>query len=263
MGKAGRELVIKRLAELKESLRLDFIIVNGENSAHGFGITPQIAEDFFKSGADVITTGNHAFNKKELVPFLERNPYIIRPYNFPSGVPGKGFSVISNEKGQKVLVIQLMGRLFMPENVDCPFQKLDEILASYNLGRNIDAIIVDFHAEASSEKMSFGWYASSRVSLVAGTHTHVPTNDAMIWNGTGYITDAGMCGCFKSVIGMDKSEPILRFTKALKNEHFTPSNDGEASLCGVIIETDNKTGLCKNISSFIEGGELKKVTPCF
>jgi hypothetical protein len=249
VGRSGRDAVFNNIEAIREKFRPDVFIVNVENSAHGFGATPGICRDFLSKGVDALVMGNHTFKHKELMSFLDENKRIIRPMNFPASLPGKGFIEIEAPSGKKLLIVQVLGRVYM-EAVDCPVQSLDNLLKNYTLGKNIDAIFVDIHAEATSEKQALGHYLDGRVSAVAGTHTHVPTADARILkNGTAYITDVGMCGDYDSVIGSDKEEPINR----LINRHSTgrlSASKGKGTVYGVFIETDDKTGLGKSIELF-------------
>lgn len=262
IGRPGRDAVAKHMPELKANLRPDVVILNGENSAHGVGITSDICKEFYQYGVDVITTGNHVWDQREIIPYIDRDPKLLRPINFPRGTPGKGFNIHELPGGRKVLVINAMGRVFM-DDLDDPFAIMNDILNTYRLGGSVNAIFVDFHAEATSEKMGMGHYLDGRVSCVVGTHTHVPTADAQILpNGTAFQTDAGMTGDFDSVIGFKKEIPILRFTRKMPTERFTPS-EGEATVCGIFVETDDKTGLAKNIGPVRVGGRLKPEKPAF
>ena len=256
MGRAAREAVIQAMPRLRNTHHLDFVIVNGENSAGGFGITSKIADALFDSGVDVITTGNHVFDQTEVQGYLDREPRILRPINFPNGTVGRGVGLFS--VGEKnILVVNAMGQLFM-ESLDCPFERVERELANCPLRDMADAIIVDFHAEASSEKMAMGHHCDGKATLVVGTHTHVPTADTQILpNGTAYQTDAGMCGDYDSVIGMQKDEPLNRFVTKMRNGRMQPA-DGPPTLCGVIVETDERSGLAKNIVPFREGGRLAR-----
>ena len=259
VGRSGREVVLQHLPELRRRLRLDFVVVNGENAARGFGITRKICDDLFEAGADVITGGNHSWDQREALAFIDSEPRLLRPLNFPPGTPGRGLGLF-NAGGRKVLVINAMGRLFM-DPLDDPFRAIEEALARYRLGGSVDAIIVDFHAEATSEKMALGHALDGRVSLVVGTHTHVPTADAQILpGGTAYQTDAGMCGDYNSVIGMDKQVPIERFTRKLPTERLAVAQ-GPATLCGVFLETDDRTGLALRVEPIRLGGRLQEQLP--
>lgn len=250
VARAGREAVLNNLSTLKEQYKPDAIVVNIENAAHGFGATPGICRDFLEAGVDALITGNHVWNQRDLIPFLNDCKKIIRPLNYPDANPGRGFAEINLANGKKLLIIQVVGRLFM-EAVDCPVQAVEKVLKSYNLGRNVDAILVDIHAEATSEKLSFGYYLDGRVSVVAGTHTHVPTADARVLpNGTAYITDVGMCGDYDSVLGFDKEEPINRLLHKFSGGRLSPAK-GHGSLYGILVETDNASGLAKSIEQIV------------
>lgn len=247
VARSGREVVSKNLARIRSELKADVILVNVENSAHGFGVTPGICRDFIAKGADVLITGNHFLNQREIISYLQECPVIIRPANIPEENSGRGFTVFELADGRKILVIQVLGRLFM-EAVDCPVQAIDKILKSYVLGKNIDAIFIDIHAEATSEKLSLGYYLDGRVSCVAGTHTHVPTADARVLPlGTAYITDVGMCGDYDSILGFTKEAPINRLRRRFTAERLEPAN-GSGTLYGILIDTDDKTGLAKSIT---------------
>lgn len=248
VGRSGRDAVVNNAYRLKKELNLTALIVNGENAAQGRGITPKICEEFFKAGVDCITTGDHIWDQKEIIPFIEEEKKLIRPANYPPMAPGRGVSLL-DVNGKKVLVINLMGRVFMGDALDCPFRTVDNLLEGYLLGRNVDAIVVDLHAEATSEKMAMGHYLNGRVSLVVGTHTHVPTADVKILSqGTGYQTDMGMTGDYNSIIGVKKEEPLNRFLTRVPRDHYT-SADGKATLSGVIVDL-NTDGTCKSIERF-------------
>jgi metallophosphoesterase (TIGR00282 family) len=236
---------------------LDFIVANGENAAGGFGITPAICEEFFKAGVDAITTGNHLFDQSEIVPYLAQEKRLLRPLNYPDATPGAGANIYAAKAARKVAVLHVMGQIGMHESLDCPFAAANKALANLRLGKDADAIILDIHAEATSEKYAMGHWLDGRVSLVVGSHTHVPTNDAHILkNGTAYQTDAGMCGDYDSVIGMKKETPIRRFTtKILKGPRMEAAS-GEATVCGIIVETDDKTGLASTVEAVKVGGIL-------
>lgn len=255
VGRSGREVVLAHLARLRHQLRLDAIVVNGENAAGGFGITAAICQDFFAAGADLITTGNHLFDQRELIGHIDSEPRLIRPLNMAPGTPGRGVGEVRLADGRRLVVIQLMGRLFMG-SFDDPFRALDEVLAKTPLGSSVQAIMVDIHAEATSEKMAIGHAADGRVSMVAGTHTHIPTADAWILpGGTAYISDVGMTGDYDSVIGMDKDNAIRRFRSDVPGPRLTPTL-GEATLCAVLLETDDRTGLARVIEPIRFGGWL-------
>ncbi len=260
VGRTGREAVVAALPGLRAALGLDFVVVNGENASHGFGLAPAMAEAFFAAGADVITLGNHAWDRKELLGYIETQPRLIRPANYPPGTPGHGSVVAELTDGRRVLVVQVLGRLFMEPNDD-PFRVTAELLGRHRLGGTVNAIVADFHGEATSEKMAYGHSFDGRVSLVVGTHTHVPTADTQILpGGTAYQSDSGMCGDYDSVIGMDKGAAAARFWKRVPGERLAPS-EGVASLCGVFVETDAKTGLAVRAEAFRMGGRLSPIMP--
>ena len=246
VARSGREAVLNNIGRIREEYRPDVLILNVENAAHGFGVTPGICRDFLEKGADILVTGNHFLNQREIVPFLDDCKKIIRPANIPDTNPGKGFVIHELADGRRIMVIQVLGRLFM-EAVDCPAQTVDNLVKNYNLGKNIQAILVDIHAEATSEKLSLGYYLDGRVSCVAGTHTHVPTADARILSsGTAYITDVGMCGDYNSVLGFDSAAPINRLLRRYTADRLTPAN-GQGTLYGIFVETDDATGLALSI----------------
>lgn len=259
MGRSGRDAISKHLPVLKKKLGIDVAIVNGENSAHGVGITEVICKEMYEAGADVISTGNHIWDQREIIPYIARDPKLLRPNNFPKGTVGSGHYLHTTGEGQKILVINSMCRLFM-DPLDCPFAATDEILRDYAIGRNVDAIFVDLHGEATSEKNAFGHYFDGRITAVVGTHTHMPTADQMIYpKGTGYQSDAGMTGDYDSVIGVRKDISIHRFVKRTPSERMVPA-DGEATLCGTFIETNAK-GLCARIEPVIVGPRLHNRIP--
>ena len=255
VGRSAREVVIKQIPEIRRNFSLDFVIVNGENAAGGFGITEKICEDFFSSGIDCITTGNHVWDQKELFDYIKDENRLLRPINYPEETPGKGFEIFPNQLG-RVLVVNVMGRLFM-ESLDDPFNAIEKVLDENPLGVTCDAIIIDIHAETTSEKTAMGHFCDGRVSLVVGTHTHIPTADHQILPyGTAYQTDAGMCGDYDSVIGMEKTEPIRRFVEKTPGGRFNPAQ-GSPTLCGVIVET-SPDGLSEAIEPFRLGGILSQ-----
>jgi metallophosphoesterase (TIGR00282 family) len=260
VGRAGRTAVVEKLPALKRSLALDFVVVNGENAAGGFGITEQICNQLYAAGVDVITTGNHVWDQRETSGFIDRHPRLLRPDNFPPGTPGRGCGLFESAGGKRVLVVNVMGRLFM-DALDDPFAAAARRLSGYRLGETADAILVDVHAEATSEKGAMGHFLDGKVSAVVGSHTHVPTADARILSGgTAYMTDAGMCGDYDSVIGMDKVVPVLRFTTKLPTERMVPAM-GPATLCGLFVETDDATGLARQARAFRQGGVLAPEGP--
>lgn len=260
VGRNARDAVIALLPELRRKYNLDAIIVNVENAAHGFGVTAQICDDFYKAGADCLTTGNHVWDQREIIAYIERDPKLLRPMNYPEGTPGKGAYIIQTAKGDKILVACIMARLYM-ETLDDPFAAADKLCKQHRLGKDVNAIFVDFHGEANSEKMAMGHYLDGRASFVVGTHTHVPTADAHIMvKGTGYMTDAGMCGAYNSVIGMDTSLAVGRFVRKVPGEKLFPA-DGPVTVCGLIAEIDGKTGLCTKVEPFRQGGILSQAMP--
>ena len=255
VGRSGRDAMEKYLPDLIRDQGLDFVIVNGENAAAGFGITRKICNQFFDLGVDVITGGNHSWDQKEAMGFIDSEKRLLRPLNFPKGTPGLGANVYQTTAGKKVLVLNAMGRIFM-DALDDPFAAIEAELGRYKLGSTVDVIVVDFHGEATSEKMAMGHFVDGRASLSIGTHSHVPTADAQILpGGTAYQTDAGMCGDYNSVIGMQKEEPLRRFTRKISGGRFVPA-DGEGTVCGVVVKTDNKTGLALSIEPVRLGARL-------
>lgn len=256
VGRDARDAANAAIPQLKKDMALDAVIVNAENAAHGFGLTPQICNDLYAAGADAVTTGNHIWDQREIIPHIERDHKLLRPLNYPENTPGRGSTVIETPRGGKILVVNVMARLFM-DALDDPFAAMDKLLKFHRLGGDVQAIIVDFHGEASSEKQAMAYHLDGRVSLVVGTHTHVPTADARILpKGTGYQTDAGMCGCYDSVIGMEASLAVAKFVRKMPGERLRPA-EGPVTLCGVVIETDDRTGVCKSIAPFRQGGVLK------
>ena len=246
VARAGRDVVLENIKNIREQYKIDVMLVNVENAAHGFGVTPGICRDFLEKGADVLVLGNHFLNRREIAPFLEECKTIVRPANIPEGNVGRGFTTYELVDGRKILVIQVLGRLFM-EAVDCPVQTIDKILQTNSLGRQVQAVFVDIHAEATSEKLALGYYLDGKVSCVAGTHTHVPTADARVLpKGTAYITDVGMCGDYNSVLGFDVQAPINRLKRHYVDDRLTPAK-GKGTLFGIFVETDDKTGLAKEI----------------
>ena len=262
VGRAGRTAVTERLPGLIRDWALDCVVVNGENAAGGFGITEEIYRELCDAGADAITLGNHAWDQREALVFIERAPRLIRPANFPKGTPGRGAALVEIRNGKRVLVINAMGRVFMTP-FDDPFAVIARELGACPLREAADAIVVDFHCEASSEKQAVGFFCDGRASLVVGTHTHVPTADYQILaGGTGYMTDAGMTGDYDSIIGMQKEEPMRRFTSGIPSGRFEPAL-GVATLSGVAIETDDATGLATKIAPVRIGGRLAPALPEF
>lgn len=260
VGQAGRKAVAERLPGLIKRFRLDFVVVNGENATHGFGISEKHCEMLIEAGADCITLGNHAFDQKEALVFIARQPRLVRPLNFPKGTPGRGAAMLEARNGAQVLVVNALGRVFMNE-MDCPFRAIDAELTACRLKHGADAIFVDFHAEATSEKQALGVFLDGRVSGLAGTHTHTPTADARILPaGTAYMTDAGMCGDYNSVLGMDSEEPVHRFLTRIPKDRFQPA-EGAGTLCGFAIEIDDRTGLASMAHPLRIGGVLAPIEP--
>ncbi|MEE2746099.1 MAG: TIGR00282 family metallophosphoesterase [Pseudomonadota bacterium] len=256
VGKAGRNAIFTQLPELQETCQPDLLILNGENAAHGFGITKKICLEFFNHGIDVITLGNHAWDRKDIIEYIKEEQRLVRPLNFPENTPGNGLVVLNTDKGHKVLVAQVMGKLFMSP-VEDPFKSISECIKQYLLGVDVDCIILDVHAEATSEKMAIGHFLDGKVSMVVGSHSHIPTADAQILpNGTAYQTDAGMCGDYDSVIGMKKEGALNRFLNQTPKTLLEPA-EMEATVCAVFVETDDSTGLAKRVRSIRIGGRLE------
>ncbi|MFD2056300.1 YmdB family metallophosphoesterase [Mesorhizobium calcicola] len=263
VGKTGRTAVWEQLPGLISDFKLDFVIVNGENAAGGFGITEEIFRETIAAGADVVTTGNHVWDQRDALAFAPREERFLRPSNFPKGTPGRGSGVYIARTGARVLVANIMGRVFMHPELDDPFQAGERELAACPLGEQADAVIIDFHAEATSEKMCFAHFVDGRASLVVGTHTHQPTGDHQILNGgTGYISDAGMCGDYDSSLGMDKEEPLNRFLSKVPKGRFEAAT-GPATLCGVGVDISDRTGLTERIAPFRRGPRLEETAPSF
>jgi 2',3'-cyclic-nucleotide 2'-phosphodiesterase len=260
MGRSGREAIRRHLPELRQTLALDLVVVNAENAAGGYGLTERLAGELYEYGADILTTGNHVWDQKEIIPYIARDPRVLRPANFPKDTPGAGWRLHELADGRRVLVVNLMGRLFM-EALDDPFARLDEILSGCCLGVEAAAIVVDFHAEATSEKMALAHFADGRVSAVLGTHTHVPTADHQILpHGTGYHTDAGMCGDYDSVIGIEKAPSVQRFVTKMPQGKI-PAAEGDGTLCAILLETDDSTGLARRVAPVRVGGRLAPSVP--
>ncbi|EFL87795.1 TIGR00282 family metallophosphoesterase [Ahrensia sp. R2A130] len=261
VGKTGREAVYNRLPKIRDRLSVDLAIVNGENAASGFGITRKIYQATLDAGADVVTTGNHVFDQKEVLNWASEEDRFLRPANWPGGVPGRGSTMVETNDGRRVLVANIMGRVFMHPELDDPFKAAEDILAAAPMGDVVDAIVIDFHAEATSEKQCFGHFVDGRASLVVGTHTHIPTADHQVLvGGTGYLSDAGMCGDYDSSLGMDKEEPLNRFLTKVPKGRMEPAS-GEATVCGVLVVTDDSTGLATGVEPLRVGGRLAEVWP--
>lgn len=265
LGRAGREAVAAALPRLREALRIDLAVVNGENASHGFGLAPDMAQALFAAGADVVTLGNHAWDRKEMVGFISNEPRVIRPLNFPPGTPGLGHFTVALADGRRAMVVNVMGRLFM-DAMDCPFRSSAELFARNRMGPRAaggmaDAILVDFHGEATSEKMAFAHSFDGNVSVVVGTHTHCPSADHQILpGGTAFQSDAGMCGDYDSVIGMEKTGAAARFWRKMPGERLAPA-DGAATVCGLFVETDDATGLARRVEPVRQGGRLSQALP--
>ncbi len=255
VARSGREALIQHLPELKKKLEPDVVIVNGENAAHGIGINEKICVEMFDNSVDIITLGNHTWDQREVIPYIQREPRLIRPVNYPAGTPGNGYIIHTLRDGRKILVVNAMARLYM-DPMDDPFAAMNELVTKYPLMKSVHASFLDFHGEASSEKMAMAHYLDGRISCVVGTHTHIPTADAQIFpKGTAYQTDAGMTGDFNSVIGMRTEVPIQRFTRKFSIDKLSPA-DGEGCVCGIFVETDDKTGLAKSIVPVRKGARL-------
>ena len=261
MGRAGRAAVAERLPKLREDWKLDFVVVNGENASSGMGLTAAHAKVLLDAGADVLTLGDHAFDQKDMLSFIEREPRIVRPLNFAKNAPGRGHGLFTDQRGRKVMVCQVLGQVFMKRAFDDPFSAMDAVLRSHPLGGQAQMILVDVHCEATSEKMAMGHFCDGRASLVVGTHTHVPTGDAQILpGGTAFQSDAGMCGDYNSVIGMDKGEPMRRFVTGMPKGRFQPAL-GDATLSGVMIASDDRTGKATSVTMVRQGGRLAQAGP--
>jgi len=262
VGRTGRSIVSERLPGLIADWKLDLVVVNGENAAGGFGITEAIYNELIDAGADAITLGNHAWDQREALVFIERAPRLIRPVNYPKGTPGRGAALVETKNGQRALVINAMGRVFM-DALDDPFAAVERELAACALKSGADAIVLDMHCEATSEKQSMGYFVDGRVSLVVGTHTHCPTADHRIMPGrTAFVSDVGMTGDFESVIGMVKDEPLNRFLRKIPGAKFEPAT-GAATLCAIAVETDDATGLAARVGAVRLGGILEEARPKF
>ena len=261
VGRSGRSALISRLGGLRQAWKLDFIVVNAENATSGVGLSPDHATALLDAGADVLTLGDHAFDQRDMAAFIDREPRILRPLNYAAAAPGAGARVFEASRGRKVLVAQVLGQVFMKRPYADPFSAIDRVLRAHPLGGMVAASLVDIHAEATSEKMGMGHFCAGRASVVVGTHTHVPTADAMILpGGTAYLSDAGMCGDYDSVIGMEKDEPMRRFVTGMGKGRFTPAG-GEATLSGLFVETDDRTGKAARAVAVREGGLLAPAAP--
>jgi metallophosphoesterase (TIGR00282 family) len=260
MGRSGREALQKHLPEIKSKLKPDVVIVNGENSTNGAGITDKVCKQYYEWGVDCITTGNHVWDQREIIPYIDRDKSLLRPINFPTGTPGNGLFKFKISDGQTITIVNAMGRLFM-DTLDDPFQGIIEALKNEKLGKTTNAIFIDFHAETTSEKMSFAHFLDGKVTAVVGTHTHVPTADAQILNGgTAYLSDAGMTGDYDSVIGVEKEIAMHRFIRKMPGERMRPAK-GPGTLCGCLIVSNDKTGLAQSIEPLRVGGRLSPAWP--
>ena len=260
VGRSGRHVVSERLPALRERWRLDLVVVNGENAAGGFGITEAICDEILGAGADVVTLGNHSFDQREALVFIERQPRLLRPANYPPGTPGRGATVVETARGARVLVVNVMGRIFL-DALDDPFAAAEREIGACPLGAAADAVIVDVHAEATSEKQALGHLLDGRASLIVGTHTHVPTADHRVLpGGTAYCSDAGMCGDYDSVLGMQKDEPVRRFVQKTPGSRLEPAT-GAGTLSGICVETDDATGLAVHVMALRLGPHLEEAWP--
>lgn len=257
MGRAGRQAMIDGLRPLKAETGADFAVVNAENATSGAGLSVDHAKALLDAGADCLTLGDHAFDQREMLSFIDKEPRILRPLNFAKAAPGAGHRLFRLSDGRAVLVLVALGQIFMKRPFDDPFSAVDRVLSAHPLGGQAGAVITEMHAEATSEKMAMGHFCDGRASLVVGTHTHVPTADAQVLpGGTAYQTDAGMCGDYNSVIGMDAAEPLRRFVTGMGKGRFVPAT-GPATLAGVLVETDDATGRARGAAMVRRGGRLQ------
>jgi metallophosphoesterase (TIGR00282 family) len=262
VGRAGRDAITERLPGLIAEHSFDFVVINGENASHGRGLTEGHYNDLRAAGADVVTLGDHAWDQRDTQSFIAREPHLLRPINFAPGVPGRGANLVEGRNGHRVLVVNAHGRVFM-NPVDDPFRAVEAAIAACPLGEQADAVVVDFHTEATSEIQAMGFFLDGRATLVVGTHTHIPTADARILKGgTALMADAGMCGDFDSIIGVEVDEPLNRFLTGIPQGRFTPA-EGEATICGVAVETDAKSGLARTVTPLRIGGTLSQSLPVF
>ena len=256
VGRAGRDAIADNLPRIKLERKIDLAIVNSDNASGGFGLNRNSYLELNQNGGDVITGGDHIWDQKEISTFINIEKNILRPLNFPNSNPGKGALIFTTKSQKNILVIHLLGQVFIKNNLNCPFEAVDNVLKNYQLGKNIDAIIVDFHAEASSEKMAMGKFLDGRVSAVFGSHTHIPTNDFHIMKkGTAYHSDSGMCGDYDSIIGMEEDVPLKSFLTKRKVGKMKPAKNSP-TFCATYVEIDDKTGLAKKIEALKIGGTL-------
>ncbi len=260
VGRTGRKAIEKYVPKLKSELNLDLVITNVDNASGGFGINQNTCDELIKIGVDVMTGGDHIWDQKDTIGFINNQSNLLRPLNFPKHTPGKGTVIFTTKNGKRILIIHLLGQVFIKNNLNCPFEMVEELLKNYQIGKNIDAIIVDMHAEATSEKMAMGKFLDGKVSAVVGSHTHIPTNDFHIMKqGTAYQTDTGMCGDYNSIIGMQEGVPLKSFLTKRRVGKMEPAT-GEATFCATLIETDDKTGLAKKIEAIKLDGTLMNQT---
>ena len=260
VGKSGRQAIIENLTKLRTDWALDFIVVTGENATNGAGLSAAHAKDLLDAGADCLTLGDHAFDQRDMMQFIDKEPRIIRPLNFSKVAPGRGAAIFTTQRGKKILVTQVLGQVFMKRPFDDPFSNIDAVLNKHRISSQLQ-ILVDVHCEATSEKMGMGHFCDGRASVVVGTHTHVPTGDAQILpKGTAFQADAGMCGDYNSVIGMDTAEPMTRFVTGMSKGRFQPAQ-GEATLSGLFVETDDATGKATSVKMVRHGGRLEQSGP--
>ena len=255
VGSSGRKAIKEYVPKLKSEHDIDLVIANVDNASGGFGVNKNACDELCSYGVDALTGGDHIWDQKETMSFINSYENLLRPLNFPQGTPGRG-AIVASANGKKILIVHLLGQVFIKNNVNCPFQSAEELLKNYQIGQNIDAIIVDFHAEATSEKMAMGRFLDGKASFVVGSHTHIPTNDFHIMKaGTAYQTDAGMCGDYHSVIGMQEDVPLKSFLTKRRVGKMQPAKN-EATFCATLVEIDNKTGLATKIEALKLGGTL-------
>ena len=261
VGRAGRRAVADTLPRLRDEWRLDFVVVNGENASGGMGLTGDHARLLLDAGADCVTLGDHAFDQRDMLQFIENEPRVIRPINFAKDAPGRGAAIFDAGRGRRILVAQVLGQVFMKRPFDDPFSAIDAVLRRHPPGGQVQAAMVDMHCEATSEKVGMGHFCDGRASAVVGTHTHIPTADAQVLpGGTAYQSDAGMCGDYDSVIGMEKAEPMRRFVTGMSKGRFQPAL-GDVTLSGLFVETDDKTGKAVRCAMVRQGGRLEQAAP--
>ncbi len=261
VGRSGRKAIVERLVPLRERLRADFVVVNGENATSGAGLSADHARVLLDAGVDVLTLGDHAFDQRDMLGHITSEKRILRPINFAKDAPGVGARVFDVPGGRKIFVAQVLGQVFMKRPFDDPFSAIDAELRKFPMGGQVHASLVEIHCEATSEKMGMGHFCNGRASMVVGTHTHVPTSDTQILlGGTAFQSDAGMCGDYNSVIGMDAEEPLRRFVTGMSKCRFVPAS-GEATLSGVFVVTDDKTGKAVEAHMIRDGGRLSPAAP--